>query len=51
MSNDIVNIRLFSWHLQIKRDWHVEISYNGYHKASKYEDGYFRVYTFPGCRR
>ena len=50
MSDDIINIRFFSWHLHIKRSWRVELTYNGYHKKTKYEDGYFAVYTFPKWR-
>ncbi|HHA2483687.1 hypothetical protein [Stenotrophomonas beteli] len=51
MSDCLINVRLFSWHLQWKRGaWHPVVSSNPYHRANGWPDGYFSVYEFPGVR-
>lgn len=49
MSNLLINIRVFTWHLQwIKGQWHPILSRNCYHKTRNWPDGYFSVYKFFG---
>ena len=52
MDNTNINIRLFSWHLQLEiGKWFPTISYNPYHKECNYSDGYFKIYNFYGYRQ
>jgi hypothetical protein len=53
MSDDWLNIRLLSWHLQSEyaKWWKLKISYNGWHKIKNYPDGYFSIYTFLKYRK
>ena len=49
MDNTNINIRLFSWHLQLEiGKWFPVITYNSYHKEYNYPDGYFKIYNFFG---
>lgn len=48
MGNTIINIRIFSWHLQWERGaWHPVVGFNGYHRENNWPDGYFSIYEFP----
>lgn len=44
MSDNIVNIRFYIWHFQIKENWKFNISKNLYHKDNN--EGLFRIYDF-----
>lgn len=44
MSNLLINIRIFLYHIQLSNNWKLKISRNEYHKG--YKNGYFEVYTF-----
>lgn len=46
MSNDYINIRIFSWHFHLNFDWKMSIGKNTYHKEKNWPDGYFRIYQF-----
>lgn len=47
MSNLLVNIRLYIYHLQIDDRYHFKISRNDYHKNNK-ETPFFMVYKLFG---
>lgn len=44
MSDHILNVRFFHWHLQISENWSVRIVSNDFHRDGR--DGWFRVYQF-----
>ena len=44
MSNLLINIRFFWWHLQISDNWKLSITYNKYHK--NLPEGLFQIYVF-----
>jgi hypothetical protein len=45
MGNVWFNMRIVSWHIQIKNgSWFPRVSYNGHHKEMGYPDGYFSLY-------
>lgn len=44
MDSNYINIRFFSWHFQLNKDFMPSISRNNYHKDKGWPDGYFRVY-------
>lgn len=46
MDETFINIRVFSWHLQLLRSLRPRIGKNEYHKANGWPDGYFSVYRF-----
>lgn len=45
MSDNIINIRIGLYHLQVKKTWRLRILRNDYHKG--YPDGFFAIYQFP----
>ena len=46
MSDLILNIRFFYWHLQISEKWQIRFSYNSYHRTNKLAYGWIKVYQF-----
>lgn len=44
MDSTYINIRFFSWHFQLSRDFNLGLSRNSHHKAAGWPDGYFSVY-------
>ena len=46
MSDLKVNIRVFYWHFQVKKNWKITISYNPAHVGKLNENGWFKVYEF-----
>lgn len=50
MSNDLINIRFFSWHFHWPKSHRPYFSRNDYHKFQNWPDGYISVYDFFGLK-
>jgi hypothetical protein len=52
MDDTNINIRIFAWHIQLRRGELIpNLSYNCYHKENNFADGYFKIYNFFGYRQ
>lgn len=46
MSDCLINIRAWDWHLQLKRSGKVSVSRNAYHRDNGWPNGFFSIYEF-----
>lgn len=46
MSDNLFNIRIWHWHLQLSRSGKFRLVRNTWHRDHDWPDGYFAVYDF-----